>query len=208
MNYADLSSNIQSFLENQGSEFVAEIPTFVRLAEDLIYKTVQIPALRRNATSNFTQGNKYLLMPSDFLSVYSIAAVNDGAYAYLLPADTSFIGEAFQATTGVPRYYAVFDDDTVVVGPTPNSAYVAELHYFYRPPSIVDAGTSWLGDNAESVLFYGALVEAYTYMKGEPDILQTYKTRFLESLSRLKNLGEAMSKRDDFRRDLPRSAPT
>lgn len=208
MNYAALSTNIQSFLENRGSEFVSEIPTFVRLAEDLIYKTVQIPALRKNVSGSFSVGNKYLSLPPDFLSAYSLAAVNGGTYSYLLPAETSFIAEATQGALGIPRYYALFDADSALVGPTPDAAYVAELHYFYRPPSIVDTGTSWLGDNAESTLLYGSLVEAYIYMKGEPDLIQMYKARFMESMSRLKNLGEALDKRDNFRRDAPRTEPT
>lgn len=207
MNYTQLSAAVQSFLENRGSEFVSQIPTFVKLAEDLIYKTVQIPALRKNASGRFTLGNKYLSLPTDFLSPYSIAAISSGTYSYLLPADTSFIAEATQGSNGMPRYYALFDENSALVGPTPDAAYAVELHYFYRPTSIVDSGTSWLGDNAESALLYGTLVEAYTYMKGEADLIQVYKGRYLESIARLKNLGEAMDKRDNFRRDEPRREP-
>lgn len=208
MNYTQLTAAVQSFLENRGSEFVAEIPNFVKLAEDLIYKTVQIPALRKNVTGAFSAGNKYLSLPTDFLSAYSIAAISSGTYSYLLPADTSYIAEATQGSTGIPRYYALFDQDSALVGPTPDASYAAELHYFYKPVSIVTSGTSWLGDNAESALLYGTLVEAYTYMKGEADLMQTYKTRYIEAMARLKNLGEALDKRDNFRRDAPRTEPT
>jgi hypothetical protein len=211
MNYATLVALLQDYTQNSSSEFVAAIPDIVKLAEDRIYQSVQIPALKRNATSNFVQGNKYLAAPTDFLAAYSMAVKSaSGVYAYLLEKEVGYINEAYPnpAATGVPRYYALFNDATFVVAPTPNAFFEVELHYFYEPPSIVDTGTSWLGDNTESVLFYGALCEAYTYMKGDADLVALYRQRYDEALARLKNLGEGMDKRDNFRLDMPRIAPT
>lgn len=211
MNYTTLITLLQDYTQNSSSEFVASIPDIVRLAEDRIYQSVQIPALKRNATSNFVQGNKYLAAPTDFLATYSMAAKSaSGVYYYLLEKEVGYINEAFPdpSVTGVPRYYALFNDVTFVVSPTPNDFYEVELHYFYEPPSIVDAGNSWLGDNTESVLFYGCLCEAYTYMKGEADLVALYRARYDEALGRLKILGEGQDKRDNFRLDLPRIIPT
>lgn len=211
MNYATLVALLQDYTQNSSTEFVAAIPQIVRLAEDRIYQSVQIPALKRNATSNFVLGNKYLACPTDFLATYSMAVKSaSGVYSYLLEKEVGYINEAFPnpAATGVPRYYALFNDATFVVAPTPNAFFEVELHYFYEPPSIVDTGTSWLGDNTESVLFYGSLVEAYVYMKGDADLQTIYRQRYDEALGRLKNLGEGMDKRDSFRIDLPRIAPT
>lgn len=211
MNYTTLSALIQDYTQNSSAEFIAAIPDIVKLAEDRIYQSVQIPALKRNATSNFVQGNKYLAAPTDFLAAYSMAVKsNTGVYSYLLEKEVGYINEVFPnpSATGVPRYYALFNDSTFVVAPTPNAFLEVELHYFYEPPSIVDAGTSWLGDNTESVLFYGALCEAYAYMKGDDDLTKLYRQRYDEALARLKSLGEGMDKRDNFRIDLPRIAPS
>ncbi len=211
MNYAKLVDLLQDYTQNYSAEFVAAIPDIVRLAEDRIYQSVQIPALKRNATSNFTLGNKYLAAPSDFLAAYSIAVKSaTGVYSYMLEKEVGYINEVFPnpAVTGVPRVYALFDESTFVVAPTPSAAFDVEIHYFYEPDSIVDTGTSWLGDNTESVLFYGALCEAYTYMKGEADLLGLYRQRYDEALARLKVLGEGMDKRDNFRLDLPRIVPS
>jgi hypothetical protein len=211
MNYATLVALLQDYTQNSSTEFVAAIPDIVKLAEDRIYQSVQIPALKRNATSNFVQNNKYLATPTDFLAAYSMAVKSaSGVYAYMLEKEVGYINEAYPnpAATGVPRYYALFDDATFVVAPTPNAFFDVELHYFYEPESIVVTGTSWLGDNTESVLFYGALCEAYTYMKGDADLQTLYRQRYDEALGRLKNLGEGMDKRDNFRLDMPRIAPT
>jgi hypothetical protein len=211
MNYTTLVALLQDYTQNSSTEFVAAIPQIVRLAEDRIYQSVQIPALKRNATSNFVQGNKYLAAPTDFLASYSMAVKSaSGVYSFMLEKEVGYINEAFPnpASTGVPRYYALFNDATFIVAPTPNAFLEVELHYFYEPPSIVDAGTSWLGDNTESVLFYGALCEAYTYMKGDADLQTLYRQRYDEALGRLKVLGEGMDKRDNFRLDLPRIMPT
>jgi hypothetical protein len=211
MNYATLVALLQDYTQNSSTEFVAAIPDIVKLAEDRIYQSVQIPALKRNATSNFGFNNKYLATPNDFLAAYSMAVKSaSGVYSYMLEKEVGYINEAFPnpAVTGIPRYYALFNESSFVVAPTPNAVLDVELHYFYEPPSIVTVGTSWLGDNTESVLFYGALVEAYTYMKGEADLTALYRQRYDEALGRLKNLGEGMDKRDSFRIDLPRIAPT
>lgn len=210
MNYATLSQLLQDYTQNYSSEFVAAIPEIVKLAEDRIYQSVQIPSLKKNATSSFLSGNKYLAQPSDFLAAYTMAVKSaSGEYIYMLEKEVGFINEAYPnpSATGTPRYYAIFTDDTFVVAPTPSANLEVELHYFYEPESIVTAGTSWLGDNVESVLFYGCMVEAYTYMKGEADLIALYKGRYDESIARLKMLGEGMGKRDNFRLDMPRVLP-
>jgi hypothetical protein len=211
MNYATLVTLLQDYTQNSSNEFVAAIPDIVRLAEDRIYQSVQFPALKKNSTSSFSINNKYLSTPSDFLASYSMAVKSDsGVYSYMLEKEVGYINEAFPdpSVTGVPRYYALFNNATFVVSPTPSALYEVELHYFYEPPSIVDAGTSWLGTNVESPLFYGCLVEAYTYMKGDPDLATLYRARYDEAMGRLKVLGEGYDKRDNFRLDLPRIAPT
>ena len=209
LTYAQLSSLIQSYTQNFGSEFVTAIPSIVQQAEDRIYKAVQLPALKKNQQANVSSGNKYLTLPTDFLATYSVAITVSGDQTYLLEREVSWIGEAMQGVSqGAPRYYALFDQNTFILGPTPNAAYPIELHYFYEPQSIVTAGTSWLGDNAESVLFYGCLVEAYSYMKGESDLLALYKSRYDDALGALKVLGEGYNKRDNLKQDLPRLAPT
>jgi hypothetical protein len=208
MNYAQLTQALQDYLETTETSFVANIPTFVRQAEERIYRSVQIPELRKNATATMTAGNQYLARPSDFLSVFSLAVVEaDGDYAYLYDKDVNFIREAYprSSTQGLPKYYAQFDGDQAgatqgnfILGPTPDSAYTVELHYYYDPPSIVDTGTSWLGDNAESVLLYGSLIEAYTYLKGDADMLQLYTNRYNEAMLQLFGI-DIRSKRDDYR---------
>lgn len=210
MNYAQLSTNLQNYMQNYSSEFVAEIPTIVQIAEDRIYNSVQIPYLKKNSTSTFTASNKYLETPSDFLAVYSIAAIVNGNYNYLLEREVGFMGEAFPNpnSTGVPRFYALFNDDTFLVAPTPDQSYSVELHYYYQPPSIVNTSTSWLGDNMENVLLYACLAEAYSYMKGDADLMKMYNDRYMEALMRLKNLGEGFNKTDEFRVDRPRITPT
>jgi hypothetical protein len=209
MNYAELSAAVQSYTENYDPAFVANMTVFVRQAEQRIYNTVQFPSLRKNVTGSTTANNKYLACPEDFLAVYSLAVVDGtGAYEYLLNKDVNFIRQAYPTPTavGFPKYYALFgpqsndvNELTFILGPTPNGAYTAELHYFYYPPSIVDASTSWLGDNLDSVLLYGTLVEAYTYMKGEPDMLQLYNGKYTEALALAKRLGDGMERQDAYR---------
>ena len=207
MNYTQLTAALQDYLETQETSFVSNIPTFVRQAEERIYRSVQIPELRKNATAATTSGNQYLARPSDFLSVFSLAVVDgSGNYSYLYDKDVNFIREAYPgpSTQGLPKYYAQFDGDQTgtegnfILGPTPNSNYTVELHYYYDPPSIVDTGTSWLGTNAETALLYGSLVEAYTYLKGDADMLQLYTNRYMEAMAQLFGI-DLRSKRDDYR---------
>lgn len=208
MNYAELVQDLQDYLETSETSFVNNIPTFVKQAEERIYRSVQIPELRKNVTANMTSGNQYLARPTDFLSVFSIAVIKaDGSYSYMYDKDVSFIRESypFPAVTGLPKYYAQFDGDQTgvtfgnfILGPTPDASYGVELHYYYDPASIVDTGTSWLGDNASSALLYGSLVEAYTYLKGDADMLQLYESRYADAMSQLFGI-DIRSKRDDYR---------
>lgn len=208
MNYTQLTAALQDYLETQETSFVSNIPMFVRQAEERIYRSVQIPELRKNATAATTAGNQYLARPLDFLSVFSLAVVDDsGNYSYLYDKDVNFIREAYPgpSTQGLPKYYAQFDGDQTglsegnfILGPTPNSNYTVELHYYYDPPSIVDTGTSWLGTNAETALLYGSLVEAYTYLKGDQDMLQLYTNRYNEAMLQLFGI-DLRAKRDDYR---------
>ncbi len=219
MNYTELSNAIQAYTENTEADFVANIPVFVEQAEQRIYNSVQFPSIRKNVTGVTTTNNKYLECPLDFLAVYSIAIINaSGEYEYLLNKDVNFIRQAYpQPTdTGIPRYYALFGprsndaaELTFILGPTPDAAYGAELHYYFYPPSIsVAPFTSWLGDNFDSVLLYGSLVEAYTYMKGEPDIMAFYNQKFTEALALAKRLGDGMERQDAYRSGQFRQAVT
>ena len=209
MNYTELKAAIQAYTENTETNFVAEIPVFVEQAEQRIYNSVQFPSIRKNVTGVTTTSNKYLSCPSDFLAVYSMAVVDGtGSYEYLLNKDVNFIRQAYpQPTdTAIPRYYALFgpqsanvDELSFILGPTPDASYTVELHYYYYPPSIVTSGTSWLGDNFDTVLLYGSLVEAYTYMKGEQDMMLLYNTKFMEALALAKRLGDGMERQDAYR---------
>jgi len=218
MNYTQLSANIQAYTENTESNFVAEIPVFVQQAEQRIYNNVQFPSIRKNVTGATSANNKYLGCPSDFLAVYSMAVIDaDGVYEYLLNKDVNFIRQAYpQPTdTAIPKYYALFGSQTndaneltFILGPTPNATYSVELHYYYYPESIVTAGTSWLGDNFDSVLLYGSLVEAYTYMKGEADMMALYNQKYMEALALAKRLGDGMERQDAYRSGQFRQAVT
>ena len=200
MNYSELTTNIQDICE---TTFTADqLAMFTQQAEQTIYNSVQIPALRRNVTSAFTSSNQYLAIPTDFLYTYSIAVVDgDGDYQFLLNKDVNFIREAYPSSsgTGLPKHYANFDDDFFIVGPTPDAAYAVELHYGYYPESIVTAGTTWLGDEFDSALLNGALVEAARFMKAEPDIIQNYDKMFGLSLTLLKQLGDGKLREDAYR---------
>ena len=203
MNYSELTQAIKDYTENTESTFVTNIPTFVRQAEERIMRTVLIPELRKNVTGSMSSGNQYLQRPTDFLSVFSLAVIDGSSnYSYLLDKEVNFIREAYPAisTQGLPKYYGIFDGDTFsgsaetksgnfILGPTPDSNYSVELHYYYDPVSIVTAGLSWLGDNAETTLLYGSLVEAYTFMKGEADIIQFYVQRYESALQDMASLG-------------------
>jgi hypothetical protein len=221
MNYAALSTAIQAYTENTEADFVANIPVFVQQAEQRIYNTVQFPSLRKNVTGVTTASNKYLACPSDFLAVYSMAVVDGtlatGDYEYLLNKDVNFIRQAYPraSDTGAPKYYALFGPQstndaelTFILGPTPDGSYPVELHYYYYPESIVTATTTWLGDNFDSVLLYGSLVEAYTYMKGEQDMMALYNGKYQEALALAKRLGDGMERQDAYRSGQYRQAVT
>jgi hypothetical protein len=200
MNYAELVAEIQSYTENQFE--TADINTFIEQAEQRIYNAVQFPAIRRNKTGTTTVNNKYLTCPSDWLATFSLAVIdNAGNYKYLLDKDVNFIRASYPSATatGLPEYYALFDQNTFILGPTPDDNYSVELHYYYYPESIVTAGTTWLGNNFDSALLYGALLEAYTYMKGEADVLANYKARYDEAMFLLKQLGDGKNRRDAYR---------
>jgi hypothetical protein len=200
MNYTTLCTNIQDICENT---FTADqLAMFTEQAEQKIYNTVQIPALRKNVTGTFTANNKYLSTPTDFLWTYSLAVIDAGGeYHYLLNKDVNFIREAYPTptSTGLPKHYAYFDDTTFIVGPTPGSNFSVELHYGYYPESIVTAGTTWLGNEFDSALLNGALVEAIRFMKGEQDMVQLYQTMYVQAIGLLKNLGDGKLRQDAYR---------
>lgn len=207
MDYAALKTAVEDYTENTFS--ANDFATMTKLAEQRIYNSVQLPALRKNVTGTLTQGNKYLSAPTDFLSVFSLAVIDgSGNYEYLLNKDVNFIRSAFPSasTQGTPKYYALFgprsdnqDELTFILGPTPSAALTAELHYFYYPESIVTANTSWLGDNFDSVLFNAVMVEATRYMKQEPDIVAEMDKQYVQSLTLLKNLGDGKNRQDAYR---------
>lgn len=203
--YDGLKSAIQDYTENTETSFVDNLPVFIRLAEERILKNVQLSFFRKNVSGTLTASNKYLAAPSDFLAPFSLSFVDsDGDHVFLDFKDVDFV-QSFNpdaTTTGNPRYYAVFDVDYFILGPTPNSSYVTELHYFYRPASLTagsGSGTTWLSENAELSLLYGSLIEAYIYMKGEQDVMAQYEKRFVEALSALKMFGEAKEVTDQYR---------
>ena len=208
MNYAALVSAVSSYTENTFP--TVDMNLFITQAEKRIYNTVQIPSLRKNVTGSTTASNKYLQCPTDFLSTFSLAAINPttGAYTFLLNKDVNFIREAYPkpTSTGAPKYYAIFgprsDNEaelTFILGPTPDAVYSTELHYFYYPESIVTASNTWLSDNYDPALLYGTLVEAYTYMKGEPDMLALYDGKYKEAIAQLKRLGDGLERQDAYR---------
>jgi len=207
MNYTELCANIQSITENTFT--ASELAMFTQQAEQKIYNTVQVANLRKNVTGVTSPANKYLACPEDFLSSYSLAVINaTGEYTFLLNKDVNFIREAYPTptSTGLPKYYAIFgplssniNELSFMLGPTPDAVYTMELHYFYYPPSIVTAGTSWLGDNFDSALLNGALIEAIRFMKGEPDIIQNYEKLYLQSIQLLKQLGDGKQRQDAYR---------
>lgn len=202
MNYTQLVAEIQSYVENEFA--VADINTFIKQTEQRVYNAIQLPAIRKNVTGSVSSGNKYLTCPTDWLATFSMAMISaTNEYTYLLDKDVNFIRESFPDTDaafyGVPQYYAQFDQDSFILGPTPDANYSVELHYYYYPQSIVTANTSWLGDNFDSVLLYGSLLEAYTYMKGEADVIAGYQKRYDEALALLKTLGDGKNRRDAYR---------
>jgi len=209
MTYSELKSLIQNYLQNTETTFVSDLPNLIKQAEERILKTINLPVFKKNVSGTLTTGNQYLSTPSDFLDNFSLSYTDTNAQTFLLYKDVNFIREAYPnaTTTGTPKHYALFDDTTFIVGPTPSSDFVVELHYFYRPASITagtDSGTTWLSTNAINALLYGTLLESYVYMKGEPDLMAQYERRFLEALARLKNLGEGDNTVDTYRDDVIR----
>lgn len=211
MNYDQLVEAIKGYTENDfpdtigsgGMTSTEQINTFIQNAEERIFNSVQLLDLRKNVTGNCTANNRYLSVPSDWLATFSIAVINPntGNYTYLLNKDVNYLREAFPNpnVTGSPTHYAFFDVDSFILGPTPDQNYPVELHYFYYPQSITVSGTSWLGDNFESALLYGSLLEAYTFMKGEADIIAQYQKRYDEAMAMLKQLGEGKNRQDMYR---------
>ena len=212
MDYTALSNAIQAYTENTETNFVANSPVFVKQAEQRIYNTVQFPSIRKNMTGVVSTTSTYLSAPEDYLATYSLAIIDaSGNYEYLLNKDVNYIRQAYPnpSDTGLPKYYALFGPTvnggtittelTFILGPKPDANYNVELHYYYYPQSIVTAGTTWLGDNFDSVLLYGSLVEAYTYMKGEQDIMMFYNTKYQEALGLAKRLGDGMERQDAYR---------
>lgn len=194
---------VQQYCESTETSFVAQIPEFVQVAEERIYNAVQIPAIRKNVVGTISSGNQYLSLPNDWLANFSIAVIDPdtGAYSYMLDKDVNFIRESFPdpSSVGTPGYYAIFDASTLILGPTPDQTYSTEMHYYYYPESIVTAGTTWLGDNFETVLLYGTIREGYTYLKGEADLMAYYEQKYQESLALLKVLGDGKDRRDAYR---------
>ena len=223
MNYTQLTAAICDYTQNFETDFVSNIPVFVTQAEQRIYNTVQFPSLRKNVTGSASTNNKYLSCPSDFLSVFSMAVIDaSGNYEYLLNKDVNFIRQAYPnptTDTGIPKYYALFgptvsgatisDELSFILGPTPDAAYSVELHYYYYPESISVAadGQTWLGDNFDTVLLYGSLVEAYTFMKGEQDMMALYEGKYKEALSQAARLGDGLERSDAYRSGQFRLAP-
>ena len=211
MTYTELVDAITSYTQNYEDDFVANIPLFVEQAEDRIYNTVLIPALRKNVTGVVQPNNKYLSCPTDFLAVLSMAVISANEYEYLLNKDVNFMRAAYPNPndTGLPKYYSLFGPEVInqtptnelsfILAPTPDAAYAVELHYYYYPQSIVTANTSWIGDNYSPVLLYGSLVEAYIYMKGEQDMMAAYEKKYQDALQQLIRLGAGMERGDAYR---------
>ena len=211
--FAELKTAIQDYTDNTETTFVNHLSDFIKGAEDRIFKNVDLELFRKNVTSSLTASDKFLTVPSDYLASFSLQITTSGSEDILLQKDVNFLQEAFptSASTGVPRFYAVFDVNNFILAPTPNSNYAVELHYYYKPTSLTagaDSGTTWISTNAPFALLYGSLVEAYTYMKGEADMMQQYEKRFTDQLMRLKDLGEARENEDAYRAGFPRAQRT
>ena len=204
MTYGELKQAIQDYTENDETTFVNNLPLFIRLAEERILKSVQLNLFQKNQFGTMTTGNQYLAAPSDFLAPFSLSIDVSGDAEFLLFKDLDFVQTYTPdpTTTGQPKYYAQFDVDNFILAPTPDANYTVDIHYLYRPTSITagaDSGTTWLSTNAEISLLYASLIEAYTFMKGDPNLMQMYNQRYMEGISRLKNLGEAQETIDEYR---------
>jgi hypothetical protein len=205
--FATLKTAIQDYTDNAEATFVTNLPNFVKAAEDRIFEAVDLEYFRKNVTSAMTASDQFLSVPDDLLAVFSLQITTSGSESFLLQKDVNYLREYTPnaSTTGVPKYYAVFSTEHFLIAPTPDAAYTVELHYYYRPTSLVDtATTTWrMSANAPNVLLYGALFEAYTFMKGEQDVIAIYEKRFMDGLARLKDLGEARENYDAYRTGLP-----
>lgn len=203
--YAELKQAIQDYTENDETTFVNNLPIFIRAAEERILKNVQLVLFRKNVSANFTASDQYLASPTDFLAPFSLSYTDgNGDKQFLLFKDVDFIQDynPDPSDTGTPRYYGVFDVNNFIIGPTPDSNYAVELHYYYRPASLTagaESGTTWLSENATMAMLYGSLIEAYTFMKGETDLIQNYNQRFIEAITGMKMLGEAKETTDEYR---------
>jgi len=205
---ATLKTAIQDYTDNSETSFVTNLPNFIKGAEEKIFKSVDLDYFRKNVTSAFTSSDQFLTVPADYLASFSLQITTSGSEGFLLQKDVNFLREytPSASTTGVPKYYSRFDVDNFIVSPTPDSNYALELHYYYRPASITagaDGGTTWISTNAPFALLYGSLIEAYYYMKGEPDVLAQYEKKYVFYIERLKDLGEARENTDGYKVGLP-----
>lgn len=205
---ATLKTAIQDYTDNSETVFVSQLDNFIKAAEEKILKSVDLDYFRKNVTSSLTSSDQYLTVPTDYLASFSLQITTSGSESFLLQKDVNFLREYTPAssTTGLPKYYARFDENNFILAPTPDSNYAVELHYFYRPASLTagaDGGTTWISTNAPFALLYGSLVEAYTFMKGEPDVIQNYNGLYMQYLERVKDLGEARENTDGYRVGLP-----
>ena len=206
--FATLKTAIQDYTDNSETVFVNNIDNFIKASEEKILKSVDLDYFRKNVTSALTSSDEFLTVPTDYLASFSLQITTSGSESFLLQKDVNFLREYTPAssTTGLPKYYARFDEDNFILAPTPNSNYTIQLNYFYRPASLTagaDSGTTWISTNAPFALLYGSLVEAYTFMKGEPDVIQNYNGLFAQYLERVKDLGEARENTDGYRVGLP-----
>ena len=203
--YAALKTAIQDYTENTETTFVTHLPDFIKGAEERLLKTVQLSVFRKNSSGTMTSTNQYLAVPPDYLSSFSLSYTNSSSEKVFLELKDADFVQTYNpnpATTGLPKYYAVFDVDNFILAPTPNSNYSVELHYYYRPTSLTagsDSGTTWLSENTPYALLYGSLIEAYIYMKGEQDMVALYEKRFTQALVEAKQLGEAKETTDEYR---------
>ncbi len=205
---AQLKTAIQDYTDNSESTFVTHLPDFIKAAEEKIFKSIDLDLFKKNVTSAVSSSDQYLTVPTDYLASFSLQITTAGSEGFLLQKDTNFIREYTPnaSTTGLPKYYARFDNDNFILAPTPNSNYTIELHYYYRPASLTagaDSGTTWVSTNAPFTLLYGSLIEAYTFMKGEPDVVKNYTDLYMQYLERLKDFGEARENTDGYRVGVP-----
>ena len=211
--FAQLKTAIQDYTDNTETSFVSHTSDFIKSAEERIFKSVDLEVFRKNVTSALTTSDKFLTLPSDYLASFSLQITTSGSETFLLQKDINFLQEAYDASsaTATPRFYAQFDPNNFILAPTPNSAYTLELHYYYRPDSLTagaDSGTTWLSTNAPFALLFGSLVDAYIFMKGEPDLIQQYEKRFMDQLTRLKDYGEARENTDAYSEGLIKAQRT